>query len=77
MRRRGPAEEGVVDTNLAHGLKHLWPINELRDGLDTEHARHVDKTAHGGIVHRVVDHVPDEASLNLEQVDLEGLLVDE
>jgi hypothetical protein len=43
--------------------------------FDTHHARHVDETAHRGIVEGIVDQVADEATVDLQQVDLQALQV--
>jgi hypothetical protein len=67
----------VIDTDLTNARQHFRSIHELGNCLDPHHPGHVDEAAHGGVVQRVVDHVADEAAVDLQQIDLEVLQVTE
>ena len=64
-----------VDANRAHAVKHFGPVDKLGHGLDAHYLGDLYKTAHSGIVQRVVDQVANELAVDFYQVHIQALEV--
>ena len=67
----------VVDADLLQSIGNGLSFHALGDGLDPDDLGDVGKAANGCRIQRVVQQVPDELTINLDDVDRDGLQIAE